>query len=766
MPVKTKPDPVSELAKDIAALETKIGKGMIHLASTQPAVYHLPFMSPHMNYATEGGAPWNRVAALYGDESTGKSLCALELVAQAQNLPDSAEVMLWPRIQYHRQLGDFVVLPDGTEFHTATRLEAELEWIRENFPDGARCLWHDIEGQFDTKRAQAVGVDTDDLFMSELTVIEDFGYALPFGYKNYHLQVMDSTSAASSMLKLKQEPGQSAGYGVDARAWKDIMRGSMTYFGPAKNGSGIPNMLVMIHQMSTNVRTGAGQAMSTRFLRHTSSCSIRFTRGQFLWEKDGVLTDGKLTGADDASMAGMAEPDGLEVFVKIDKCVSGDTLVHVHGGVEKAEDLAGRDMMTLSEGGIYRLATWRYEGEHELYRVDLDNGDSILATRNHEWPTGIRNHGVRRRVKTLDLVGQSVPIQGISDFEYDEEEYAEGVRHGMCYGDGTLYQAKKMPEPKVRLSQFVEEDRKVVDLFFSELRADAGSHAITTPRELKHGATTLMEYRVSGLPARWKTLPHGDEHQSYMRGFMAGLLQADGRVTRDYSVCIYASNLDALYQIRRIGQIAGLAMGKIGQQTKKESWQYRSGAPGKSSNWIHKKPNWYLPIKNHCCYLSNGDVDERFVLKDSHRENLRACVARSASSHQIRSKRIMLHARVVSVTPTGRVEPVYCCEEPETNTWVTGSGVLTGNSRTCRPFRVGAMHFDYKTLRYPLVAELASSGLYYGIIVQKSSWFSLVDEEGEVRVLGQGLKVVYARLIEDEQLRTRIMCRLLSYEDE
>lgn len=406
MPVKTKSDPVAELAREIAELEKKIGKGMIHPASMMPPVYHLPFMSPHMNYATEGGAPWNRVAALYGDESVGKTLCALELVAQAQNLPDSAEDVLWPRIQYHRALGDFVVLPGGDKLYAADRLEDELEWVKANFPDGARCLWHDIEGQFDKKRAQAVGIDTDALYMSELTVIEDFGYALPFGYKNYHLQVLDSTSAASSMLKLKQEPGQSAGYGVDARAWKDIFRGAATYFGPTKNGSGIPNMVVLIHQMATNMRTGGAQAVTTRFLRHTSSCSIRFTRGQFLWEKDGVLTDGKVTGADDVSMAGMAEPDGVEVFIKIDK------------------------------------------------------------------------------------------------------------------------------------------------------------------------------------------------------------------------------------------------------------------------------------------------------------------------------------------------------------------------SRTCRPFRVGAMHFDYKTLRYPLAAELASSGLYYGILVQKGSWFSLVDEEGEVHVLGQGLKTVYARLIEDEALRTRIMCRLLSYEDE
>lgn len=302
-------DPTAELAKEIAALERTIGKDMIRPASAQPPVYHLPFCSPHMNYVTEGGAPWNRVVALFGDESTGKSFCALELVAQAQQLPLSAEKVLMPRIKHHREDGNVIYVE---------RLEHELEWIRENFPDGARCLWHDVEGQFDVKRAAQVGIDLDALYMSELNVIEDIGTSLPFGYKNFHLQVIDSTTAATSQLSLKQEAGKSL-VGTDARQWKAVVRNSMTFFGPQKNTSGYSNMLVLIHQMSTNVKSGASQAASTKYLRHTSSCTIKFIRGKFLWNVGGVLDDTKATGADDAAMAGMAEPDGAEIFVKVEK---------------------------------------------------------------------------------------------------------------------------------------------------------------------------------------------------------------------------------------------------------------------------------------------------------------------------------------------------------------------------------------------------------------------------------------------------------------
>jgi RecA/RadA recombinase len=213
------------------------------------------------------------------------------------------------RLKYHRELGH-------TEF--AQRLEDEIAWLQEHFPDGARCLWHDIEGQFDEKRATKLGIDLDALYLSELDIIEDIGLVLPWGYKNFHFHVLDSTSAAKSLLELKQEPGKSL-VGTDARQWKAIIRGSQTHFGPSKNQSGIPNAVVLIHQMSTNVRSGGSQPMSTKYLKHTSSLSVRFMRGQFLWDKAGVLMPDKPEKIDERSMAGMAEADGVEVFAKVDK---------------------------------------------------------------------------------------------------------------------------------------------------------------------------------------------------------------------------------------------------------------------------------------------------------------------------------------------------------------------------------------------------------------------------------------------------------------
>jgi hypothetical protein len=187
------------------------------------------------------------------------------------------------------------------------------------------CCHYDIEGQFDKGRAAKVGVDLDALYLVESNVIEDVCTTLEGLWGLFNVHGLDSTSAASSLLSLKQEVGKSAGYGVDSRQWKESLKHALSYFGPLKNGSGIQNMLVMIHQTSVNTKTGGRQAATGSFIPFLSSCTIKFERGQFLWRKDGVLLGdktkayGSVENADAASMAGRAEADGVEVYARIEK---------------------------------------------------------------------------------------------------------------------------------------------------------------------------------------------------------------------------------------------------------------------------------------------------------------------------------------------------------------------------------------------------------------------------------------------------------------
>lgn len=313
---KAKADPKAELAKILAGLEKKLGPGSVHKGSEVAPVNHLPFLEPNLNYATEGGAPFGRFMAMYGDESVGKTRVAYELIAMLQTLPRSAEVTMIPRIAYHSSRADDTQLSDELRSRhdaKAKRLQEELDWIRETFPSGAEAVFYNAEQQFDPLYARRIGIDTDRLLVIESTTIEEIVEAMENLYAHYAMHVVDSTSSASSLLSQKDEVGRTGGYGTDARQWKISLRDSMRFFDPARN------MGVLIHQMTTNMRTGGGQAQSTRYLRHTSSCSIKFTRQSFLYDVDGVLKDKKPDGLDAASMSGIAEPDGCEVYAKIEK---------------------------------------------------------------------------------------------------------------------------------------------------------------------------------------------------------------------------------------------------------------------------------------------------------------------------------------------------------------------------------------------------------------------------------------------------------------
>ncbi len=309
-----------ELDELLAGVAKKYGKGAIHKASESVPVNRIPFLQPNLNRATEGGVPMGRFTAMMGAPNSGKSRVAFEIIAQAQQLPRSAEVVLIPRIAYHSALADETDLDDGhrrRHMILAERLSDELDWIREAFPGGMDALYVNAEAQFDPLWAAKIGIDLNRLQILESTTIEEIVDVMGSLYRHIPLHVIDSTSNASSLLSQKQDVGKSPGYGVDARQWKVCLRDSLA--GRAEDGLGWDNernVGILIHQMSTNVKTGGQQAVATRYMTFISRLSLAFTHGRFLYRKDGVLADKKVAGIEEGRPP---EADGREIFVKIEK---------------------------------------------------------------------------------------------------------------------------------------------------------------------------------------------------------------------------------------------------------------------------------------------------------------------------------------------------------------------------------------------------------------------------------------------------------------
>lgn len=315
-------------------------------------------------------------------------------------------------------------------------------------------------------------------------------------------------------------------------------------------------------------------------------------------------------------------------------CVSGDTMIHTRDGVVPARTLEGREVDTLSQDGIFRKASWYCYGEQELYRVAFSNGDEVFATANHEWVTPNARGGFYR-VKTTDMLGKTVPIQHISSFSYDETEYLEGVRHGLTFGDGWKYMDGKYS----MLRQFTDSQPLIAEFF-------SGYH--THSAQLTNG---LNYTQVTKLPAEYKSLPSTDASRSYLRGFIAGLIGADGHVDARGHAMIHISNEATANAVRILCTHAGIGVTSI---TKVRTENPFNGEPSSLFKLAITKASLY--------------GDKFMLIKASHRENM-------AASKKPRNRAVV---KVVSVSPTGRTEPVYCCVEPETHTMVVGNGYLTG----------------------------------------------------------------------------------------
>lgn len=314
-------------------------------------------------------------------------------------------------------------------------------------------------------------------------------------------------------------------------------------------------------------------------------------------------------------------------------CVSADTLVHTRDGLRSASELVDQEVQVLSEGGVYRPARWYCYGAQRLFRIVFDNGDELFATEGHEWIVTDPKGG-SSRTTTDRLQGRRVPIQHVVGFSYNEEEWAEGVRHGLTYGDGSLYMGGRFAQ----LRQFGD-SKELIPMFFEKWSHYEKIDALVANR----------------LPARFKQLPSGGETASYLRGFIAGFIAADGCVDSRGHVMAHQANLEALTRIRQLAASVGIPSASIRRSRELNPWTGETA------------PLWKLSFVKPA-FMPDGEVDEHLILKSKHRDYMHVCPTSSKRPTR----------RVELVEATDRVELVYCCVEPETHSMVIGPGYLTG----------------------------------------------------------------------------------------
>lgn len=334
-------------------------------------------------------------------------------------------------------------------------------------------------------------------------------------------------------------------------------------------------------------------------------------------------------------------------------CLGGETEVITANGTFPIRDIVGKQTLLTRDPSGTGPARWvdaeiRSFGTQPLMRIELARGlekKEIYATPEHRWfvqtPVKMVN-GVRdwKSIKTLvthDLKPGDALVRAYPQRASKVVLSPVGVQAGFMFGDGHI------ANDQGRIDLFGAKDRALVPYFSDLQRHDE--------RNLGDGYKDDTKLTYYGFPKSWKRLPNLDEGSVYLRSWLAGYFAADGSVSKTGMPIISCASRDTLERVRDIATACGIAT--YGVRT-----YSRKGINGVESDLSHLG-------------LVRDTLSPEFFIGDEHKARFTQAMARK--------QRQLPQWKVVSVSPTDRVEEVFCATVPNTHAFVLKDNILTGN---------------------------------------------------------------------------------------
>ena len=235
-----------------------------------------------------------------------------------------------------------------------------------------------------------------------------------------------------------------------------------------------------------------------------------------------------LPGADTIAIEDFSALAQFDFYMQVQRhyaahnCFARNTQFLTSEGVRTFESFEVGDTVTvLNADGNWVPATVVNTGdERPMLAITIREGKTgkektITSTHCHRFPVR-RASGGDSKVKILqakDLkIGHRLVLNSADLPDLDED----GIRHGIVFGDGSLYKNSKGEYHKAQL--YLCGGKRHLQSYF-------GSYG-------RNERDDIDQTRIYGLPMEWKSLPSDDRSQSYVAGFIAGLLATDGNISR------------------------------------------------------------------------------------------------------------------------------------------------------------------------------------------------------------------------------------------
>jgi DNA primase len=322
-------------------------------------------------------------------------------------------------------------------------------------------------------------------------------------------------------------------------------------------------------------------------------------------------------------------------------CLAGETRVITWDGIREIRELAGGTHKILTEKGQWTEAPFYSFGVQPLMKITLTRNrqtKEIFATPEHRW--FVRGKGTHRYERTTQELRKGQPLSwsfpsnrvlamgDLSPF---------GIAHGITYGDGTKFNSM------VSVDLHGSKDAQLLKYF-----------PLNRTYDLKTAAGKPY-VKVLDLPYFFKERPSLDEAPTYLAGWLAGYLAADGHVAKDGTVMLNSANRQDLEFVRDV--CTRLGIGTYGITS-----QRRVGINAVDSSLLYR------------LHFITEDMDERFFVLDEHHFRFF-----SNSKEWVRRGWM-----VQSVEETDRVEEVFCATVEGTHNFALEDNILTGNCFGCQ----------------------------------------------------------------------------------
>lgn len=328
-------------------------------------------------------------------------------------------------------------------------------------------------------------------------------------------------------------------------------------------------------------------------------------------------------------------------------CLAGDTQVMTRDGVVEIAKLAAmgeaevltRDPMSASLSGRWVAVPFQSYGYDDVCEVRLSmwgRTKAIKATAAHRWFVRRGDRGKQTvhevatsALRTGDQLVNVMPTQRLGRLLPSPF----GIMAGLVFGDGHR-------ESSLRQGTAIRlwgKDRDMLR-YFPALPM--------TPKRLPSGVEGI---EVRGLPRSYKDRPPLSESTSYLAGWLAGYIAADGHVAgRDGQLTLASVSREDLEFVRVVATRLGIA-----------TREPRQGGPG-GFGYPGSRGTWVL-------HFIAATVPEWLILHESQRQHL------VSGTHRVACW------TVGEVSPAGR-EEVFCATVPNTGAFALSDWILTGNS--------------------------------------------------------------------------------------